>query len=308
MIVNPKTIAVLGALGGQGGSVINTFLSSAEGAFKVRGVSRSIDSPAAEALKKRGVEMVAGNVKDPSSLSRAFTGADTAFVVVNFWDPEIGKKEGEITNAIFDQAKKAGVKHVIFSSLANVDKISDGKINVPHFSLKAESWEYLQTLGFEAVTAVEPAAYFSNWFTFFKATEDENGTLVWTWPGKKGNAFSQFDVSTGVGPSVLAVAQDPAKYNKRNILLEGEKIAVEDIVAKIAKKLDKPGRVHFEDPEKFATFFEGAQELANMVKWFEDYGYYGPETEARTHRSGREIGGLISFDEWLESGEYKKFM
>lgn len=180
-----------------------------DGSFHVRGVSSSVGSPAAPELQGRGVEMVEGNVKEPSSLAKAFTGADTAFVVVNFWDPEIGKKERILTNAIFDQAKKAGVKHIIFSSLANVDKVSGGEIQVPHFTLKAQSWEYLQTLGFDAVTAVEPAAYFSNWFTFFKPNEADDGTLVWTWPGKKGNAFSQFDVNTGAGPSVSAAAKDP---------------------------------------------------------------------------------------------------
>lgn len=307
MIVSPKTIAVLGALGGQGGSVVNTFLD--DGSFHVRGVSRNVGSPAAQALQGKGVEMVEGNVKEPTSLAKAFTGVDTAFVVVNFWDPEIGKKESKLTNEIFDQAKKAGVKHIIFSSLANVDKVSGGNIQVPHFTLKAQSWEYLQTLGFDTVTAVEPAAYFSNWFTFFKPAEADDGTLVWTWPGKeKGNAFSQFDVNTGVGPSVLAAAKDPAKYNKRNILLEGEKISIEDIVSKISEKLNKPGRVHFEDPETFATFFDGAHELAQMVKWFEDYGYYGPETDTRKHDSGKEIGGLVTFQEWLDSDEYKKYM
>ena len=132
--------------------------------------------------------------------------------------------------------------------------------------------------------------------------------MVWTWPGKEGHPFSQLDVATGVGPSVLAAAQDPAKYNQCNILLQAERISVEDIVAKISKTLGKPGRVQYEDPTKFATLFEGAQELANMVQWFEEYGYYGPETETRKHNSGKDIGGLISFDAWLESEEYKKFM
>lgn len=306
MVVTPKTIAVLGALGGQGGSVVNTFLN--EKLFHVRGVSSSVDSPSAKALQGKGVEMVEGNVKEPASLAKAFMGADIAFVVVNFWDPEVAKRESKITNEIFDEAKKAGVKHVIFSSLANVDKVSGGKIDVPHFTLKAQSWEYLQTLGFDAVTAIEPASYYSNWFTFFKSTEADDGTLVWTWPGKKGNAFSQFDVNTGVGPSVLAAAKDPAKYNKHYVLLEGDKISVEDIVSMISKKLNKPARVHFEDPEKFATFFDGASELAQMVKWFEDYGYYGPETDTRKHNSGKEIGGLITFEEWLDRDEYKKFL
>ena len=221
MIMNTKTITVLGALGAQGRSVVNTFL--ADGSFHVRGVTRSVDSPASKDLAEQGVNMMAGDVKDPASLSHALTGADIAFVVVNFWDPDIGIQEGKLTKAIFEEAKKAGVQHVIYSSLANVKKMSGGDIAVPHFTLKGEAWEHLQTMGFESVTAVEPAAYYSNWFSFFKAVEDESGTLVWTWPGKKNHVFSQFDVNTGVGSSVLAAAKDPSKYNLQNILLEGEK-------------------------------------------------------------------------------------
>ena len=47
MIVTPQTIAVLGALGGQGGSVVDTFLE--DKSFNVRGVTRSVDSPAPKA-------------------------------------------------------------------------------------------------------------------------------------------------------------------------------------------------------------------------------------------------------------------
>ena len=304
--MNKKTIAVLGALGAQGRSVVNTFL--ADGSFHVRGVTRSVDSPASKDLEERGVTMVAGDVKDPSSLSHAFKGADIAFVVVNFWDPDIGTKEGKLTEAIFEEAKKAGVKHVIYSSLANVKKVSGGEISVPHFTLKGEAWDHLQIMGFPSVTAVEPAAYYSTWFSFFKAVEDESGTLVWTWPGKKNHAFSQFDVITGVGPSVLAAAKDPSKYNLQNILLEGEKISIEDIVAGLSKKMGKPGRVSYEDPAKFSTFFEGAHEISEMVRWFDEYGYFGPETMARKHDSGKEIGGLITFQEWLDSDACKKIL
>ena len=89
--MNVKTIAVLGSLGAQGSSVVNTFLH--DGSFKVRGIASNVKSPAANAFVKRGVEMIPGNVKDPSSLCKAFAGADVAFVVINFWDPEILEKE-----------------------------------------------------------------------------------------------------------------------------------------------------------------------------------------------------------------------
>ena len=184
----------------------------ADGSFKVRGVTSNVDSEAAKALSERSVEMVAGNVKKPETLAQAFQGADTAFIVVNFWDPEIMTKEGELTMQIMDVAKQSGVKHIIYSSLANVEEVSKGKITVPHFTLKAQASDYLKTLGFDSVTSVEPAAYYSNWFTFFKPTEEEDGTLVWTWPGK-GHPVSQFDAATGTGPYVLAVAKEPEQYN-----------------------------------------------------------------------------------------------
>lgn len=300
-----KTITVLGALGGQGRSVVNSFLK--DGSFKIRGVTSNLESDAAKELQKQDIELVAGNVKKPETLAKAFSGSETAFIVVNFWDPEIMTNEGELTKEIMQVAKDAGVKHVIFSSLANVGQVSKGNITVPHFTLKAEAYEFLETLGFESVTAVEPAAYYSNWFTFFKPVEDKDGTLVWTWPGV-GNPVSQFDVTTGTGPAVLAAAKDPEKYNGQYILLEADLLTPEQIVSQISKKLGKPGRVEYADPEKFATLFPGAHELAEMVKWFDEYGYYGPETEYRKHGSGKQLGGLISFEEWLESEEYKKFM
>jgi len=273
----------------------------------VRGVTSNVESDAAKALQKRGVQMVAGNVKDPKSLRHAFEGADTAFIVVNFWDPDILVKEGELTKEIMKVAKDSGVRHVIFSSLANVEKVSDQSIDVPHFTLKAKAFEHLKTLGFDYITAVEPAAYYSNWFTFFKPEEADDGTLVWTWPGE-GKPVSQFDVITGTGPSVLAAAKDPEKYNGRNILLEADLLSPAEIVESISKTLGKQGRVVYADPDEFSLRFPGAHELAEMVKWFNEFGYYGPETDERKHGSGKEISDLLSFDEWLQTGEYNKYL
>ena len=301
-----KTITVLGALGRQGGSVVRSLVQ--DGSFQVRGVTSSqLDSPPVKSLEKLEVKMFEGSPKDPCSLAPAFEGADTAFIVVNFWDPEIMMKEQDLTQEIMDVAKAAGVKHVIYSALANVEQVTDGKLNVPHFTGKAKAHEYLQTLGFEVVTTVEPAAYYSNWLTLMKPHEDEDGTLVWTWTGD-GKAFSHFDVDTGTGPAVLEVAKHPEKYNGKQILLEAEKLTPEQIVSGVAQKMGKKGRIHYLPLEEYAKLFPGADELAEMVQWFDQYGYYGPETQARHHQSGKAIGGLISFEEWLESEAFQKLV
>ncbi|KAL4864100.1 hypothetical protein BDV12DRAFT_201472 [Aspergillus spectabilis] len=90
-----KLIVVLGATGNQGGSIINTFLS--DNTWRVRGVTRDISSASAQALSKRGVEMVKANLASPASLEAAFQGAHVIFSVTdfsnNFANPELQAKK-----------------------------------------------------------------------------------------------------------------------------------------------------------------------------------------------------------------------
>lgn len=65
-----KLITVIGATGTQGGSVVAAALKS--GDYKVRGVTRNVDSEASRALVSKGVEMVAADLNDQSSLEKAF--------------------------------------------------------------------------------------------------------------------------------------------------------------------------------------------------------------------------------------------
>lgn len=66
-----KPIAViLGATGGQGGSVVDSFLK--DGTYQVRGITRNVNSEKAKALQKRGVEVATGDLNDVSSLVQAF--------------------------------------------------------------------------------------------------------------------------------------------------------------------------------------------------------------------------------------------
>jgi uncharacterized protein YbjT (DUF2867 family) len=67
--MSPKTIAVVGATGGQGGSVVDSFLGAG---YAVRAITRNASSPKATALKERGVEVVTADLNDLDSLVKAF--------------------------------------------------------------------------------------------------------------------------------------------------------------------------------------------------------------------------------------------
>lgn len=82
-------LVVLGATGNQGGSVISYFLAQSPQTYRLRGLTRNASSASAQALTGQGVEMVAGDLDDLSSLGRAFEGADAIFAVTDFWGPYV---------------------------------------------------------------------------------------------------------------------------------------------------------------------------------------------------------------------------
>jgi uncharacterized protein YbjT (DUF2867 family) len=63
-------LTVVGATGSQGSSVIDSALKA--GTYKVRAITRNVESKSAKALTARGVEVVAANLDDEDSLVKAF--------------------------------------------------------------------------------------------------------------------------------------------------------------------------------------------------------------------------------------------
>lgn len=80
-----KLLVVVGATGNQGGSVVAQFLKTQD--YKIRGLTRNTASAKAKALADKGVEVVAADLDDVSSLKKAFEGANAIFAVTDFWGP-----------------------------------------------------------------------------------------------------------------------------------------------------------------------------------------------------------------------------
>jgi NmrA-like family len=54
--------------------------------------------------------------------------------VSRFWAPGQGEREDEIGAGAVNAARSAGVKHLIWSTLPDVKKISGGRFKVEHFT------------------------------------------------------------------------------------------------------------------------------------------------------------------------------
>ena len=118
-------ITVVGALSKQGRSATHTLLQS--GRYRVRALTRRVDSPEAQSLARQGAELMSVPLAlgHKQELVNAFRGSHGVFLMTPVVIPpdthetELGKQQA-------DAAVEAGVQHIVFSSLENVDRITGG--------------------------------------------------------------------------------------------------------------------------------------------------------------------------------------
>src|ERR1700687_2359868 len=168
-----KLIAVIGATGKQGGAVVRAL--RAQGQFKVRALTR-------DPGKHRGLadEVVEADLNRPETLKAAFKGAYGAFLVTNFW--EKGADELKQATAAVRAAKDAGVKHLVWSTLPDVEAISGGKLHVPHFTGKAKVDRVVKEAGFANHTFVIAPFYYQNLIGVLAPQKQTDGSVTWALP------------------------------------------------------------------------------------------------------------------------------
>jgi len=286
-----KIIAVVGATGQQGKGVVNALLK--EGSFKVRAITRNPDK-----YNGNANEVVKGDLTDLQSLTDAFKGAHGVFVVTNFWEGADEIAQGKI--AIL-AAKEAGVNHFVWSTLPDVEKISNGKFDVPHFTGKAKVDELVKNAGFENYTFVQPPFYFQNLIGVMGPQPKEDGSTGWTLPlDPKKKAIHMADIND-LGKVVAGVFLNPNKVGNGSYLsLATNLYSFNDVLATY-KSNDMDYNFTQVPGEVFSTFFQGAGEIAQMLAYFEAHTYMGPEADSRIQLTKEiAIGELTSLDEWIK--------
>src|SRR5246500_1054280 len=170
---NKKLIAVVGATGQQGGAVVRALQASNQ--FNVRALTRN---PA----KHRSLadEVVEADLNRPETLASAFDGAHGVFLVTNF--QEHGADELKQATAAVRAAKDAGVRHFVWSTLPDVEAISGGKFNVPHFTGKAKIDRIVNEAGFANHTFVIAPMYYHGLLGAPVLQKQPDGSTGWALP------------------------------------------------------------------------------------------------------------------------------
>ena len=277
-------ITIVGVLGKQGRSAARTLLQS--GRYRVRGLTRRVESPEALSLVEQGVELVRlpldlGYKKD---FVEAFRGSDGVFLMTPGIVPP-ATHEMELGKQLADAATEAGVRHIIFSSLENVDKITEGKMFAPHFTDKARIEEYIRTLPVIS-SFIYMAFFYTNLLEFYPPGM-EGDTLVFPIYLPKDFRAPFVDPLTATGPAVLEIFSHPDRYAGKSLPVIGDMISPREMVdtfirvtgkkAAYSSAFTREGLLqHF--PE-FGSNELLVREILGMVEYAVEYGYFSKDRD-----------------------------
>jgi uncharacterized protein YbjT (DUF2867 family) len=306
-LAEKRIIAVVGATGAQGGGLARAILSDKDGGFAVRALTRNVDSEAARALAAQGAEVVAADIDDPASLTRAFSGAYGAFCVTFFWAHFSPERELAEARAMAQGAKQAGVRHAIWSTLEDTRKwvpLSDdrmptlmGEYKVPHFDAKGESDSAFRDAGVPT-TFLLTSFYWDNLIFFgMGPKKGPDGKLAFTLP--MGDKKLPGIAAEDIGKCAYGVFKKGSELVGKTVGIAGEHLTGAQMAASLSKALGTEVRYNSVTPEAYRSFgFPGAEDLGNMFQFKRDF-----ESDfcgARKLDVARALNPeLQTFDQWL---------
>jgi uncharacterized protein YbjT (DUF2867 family) len=302
-----KIIAVVGATGAQGSGLVRAILADPKGGFAVRAITRNVHSDKAKALAKLGAEVVAADVDDAASLERAFTGAYGAYCVTFFWDHFSPEKEKVQARAMAQAARRAGVRHVIWSTLEDTRKwvpLSDnrmptlmGHYKVPHFDAKGESDRVFAELGVPT-TCLLTSFYWDNLIHFGMGPKrGPDGKLAFVLPmdDRKLPGMAAADI----GKCAYGIFQRGGEFIGRTVGIAGEHLTGKQMADAMTRALGQPVVHHAMAPADYRGLgFPGADDLGNMFQFNRDFS--DDFCAARSLEFSRSLNPeLQSFESWL---------
>src|SRR6266853_1112627 len=286
---NKKLIAVIGATGQQGGAVVRALQPNSQ--FKVRALSRDPDKH-----RELADEIVRADLNLPETHSSAFEGAHGVFLVTNFW--EQGTDEPKEATAAVRAAKDAGVKHFVWSTLPDVEAISGGKFDVPHFTGKAKIDRIVKEAGFVNHTFVIAPMYYQGLMGVLAPQPD--GSTGWALPLDPGVRCLHMGDITELGNIVAGAFAHPDEAGNGEYLpLVGDFMSFHEIVDTVNQQGHKYSFTQVPKEVFAAAPFPGATEIANTFSYFQAHTYLVSDSRDRIALANKIAGRQpTKFSEW----------
>lgn len=282
-----KTVLVIGATGQQGGSTINALLADG---WRTRALVRDIGGTRARALAAAGVEIRQGDLRDAGSVKVAAEGAYALFFALpSSGQPQYGMTDADelaFGEAVADAARRAGIEHLIYSSLAG----ATDDLGVGHIEAKAAIEKTVQALRLDT-TIIRPTAFMELLCGPPFAPVDGVMTFFQQPSGKM-----QFIAAKDIGRIVAAVLANRDQFKARCLDIAGDELTGDQLAEKVSRATGRQIGYRQFPPE----FLSANPMLARLVELVEQ-GQLKGDADIPALRG--LVPGLLTFDDWLAAAD-----
>ena len=306
-LVPSKLIAVIGATGAQGGGLARAILADPSDEFSVRAVTRKTTSDPALTLARAGAEVIHADLNDVDSLVTAFSSAHGVFAMTNFWEHFSAETESQQATNIAEAAKRAGVAHVVWSTLEDTRRFMSlddprmptlqGKYKVPHLDAKGEADVEFTKRGVPT-TNLLTSFYWDNFIHFgMGPARGQDGVLAITLP--MGDRPLPGIAAEDIGRAAHAIFSAGDTYIGKTVGIAGDHLTGHEMSLAFSRTLGVPVHYNAISADIYRTFpFPGADDLGNMFQFFHDFN--DAFSAARPLAASQAlVPGMQTFQQWL---------
>ncbi|KAJ7142542.1 NAD(P)-binding protein [Mycena epipterygia] len=308
--ISAPLVAVVGATGTQGGSVIKA-LAESDKPYRVRAFTRDSTKPAALELVKLGVDVVAVSlvVENKDEVYKAFVGADVAFLVTNFWEHLNMDKEIAEGKLLIDAAKAGGVSRIVWSGLPSISELSGGKyVHVYHVDSKARVTAYGRQSGVPFVD-VQAGFYGTNLLaspmSSIMLMKQDDGSFSMPWPVKPTMMVPFIDAARDYGLFVRGVIERPVFPDGSELSAHGESISIRDMALQLSQATGKNVVFKQITAEQWRQNIQALSvpphivlDMVDAFQFFDEFGFHAPTNLEGLARSPRTWAEFVKATDW----------
>ena len=285
-----KAILVTGATGKQGGALARVLLNNGH---HVRAVTRNVESPQARGLAQQGAELFPADADNVASLERAAAEMDAVFAMAT---PFEGGIEAEIRQGIniVNAAQVAGVKHIVYSSVAGADQ----KTGIPHFESKYQVEQHLRRLGLP-FTIIAPVYFMENLLAPWNTAWLRSGVYALALPA--GRQLQQIAVADIGGFAAEVIARPDEFAGERIEIASDEHTGTE--AAAIVANASGHEMTYVEVPLEQVR--AESEDLAIMFEWINRVGY---QADLAGLRAQYQNVGWHTLEDWAAAQDWTQLL
>lgn len=281
-----SSVLVTGATGQQGGALARLLLQQGH---RVRAVTRKAESPGARSLSAQGAEVFTADAFDPGSLERAAAGMDMVFAMATPFESGVEAETRQGIN-IVSAAAAAGVRHIVYSSVAGADQDT----GIPHFESKFRVEQHLRTLGVP-FTIIGPVFFMENLIAPWNVEALASGVCPMALPAdRKLQHITVADVA-GFAAEVIA---GPEGFAGQRIDIASDERTGAETAAILGRASGREIR-YIEVP--LEQLRQGNDDLARMFEWIGRVGYHADIAGLRARYPGvgwHTLEGWAAAQDW----------